>query len=158
MLTKCHIQRKTVSNLPIPHAYSDLAPPCQKKSEIGWLPPPLSPSVADILCERPLTSILEYKWYTHTIMFVFRIFVKQNTVQWSMWFNFSQGGSRRAHRCHTAPCNKFATWGKSTCTVGSIACFRRSWLLRLLHRPLLHPGLAGHFEGWLTIRFTQCIL
>ena len=31
----CHIQRKTVSILTIPHVYLDLAPPCQKKSEIG---------------------------------------------------------------------------------------------------------------------------
>ena len=31
----CHIQRNTISILNIPHVYLDLAPPCQKKSEIG---------------------------------------------------------------------------------------------------------------------------
>ena len=36
----CHIQRKTVSILSLPHVYLDLAPPCQKKSEIGYPPPP----------------------------------------------------------------------------------------------------------------------
>ena len=34
MLKKCHIQRKTISMLPIPHVYSYLGPPpCKKKSE-----------------------------------------------------------------------------------------------------------------------------
>ena len=30
-----HIQRKTASNMTIQHVYSDLAPTCHKKSEIG---------------------------------------------------------------------------------------------------------------------------
>ena len=42
----CHIQRKTESILTIPHVYLDLAPPCQKKSEIGQPPlPPLSEKI-----------------------------------------------------------------------------------------------------------------
>ena len=38
MLKNCHVQRKTKSILQIWDVYSDLAPPCKKKSEIG-LPP-----------------------------------------------------------------------------------------------------------------------
>ena len=67
-----HIKRKIVIFLPILQVYSGLSPPpslvknlnlsyllfplFQKKSEIDLLPPP---SVADIICERPLMRLLE---------------------------------------------------------------------------------------------------
>ena len=68
MLKKCKNQRKTVSILHFPNGCSDLAPLLRnyqkwanphtplvrKKNQKFAYPPPLPPSVADIICEQPL--------------------------------------------------------------------------------------------------------